>query len=92
MRRSRVAKDPKEPGNGIVQLIDDALLQRDDRIVRDGDAFRTGAAFRDIAVADPGHVFQLTRAMLRVQQIHLERGGVHEMARADERVEHLIVA
>ena len=44
-----------QPRQRIIELIDYALLQRNNGIVGDGDAFRAnfGAAFGDVAVADP---------------------------------------
>src|SRR5262245_31211520 len=51
---------PKQAGHRVVETIDHALLQRDDRVVGDGDRF--GADFRaalgDVAVADAERVLQ----------------------------------
>ena len=46
---------PHEFPDGIVVPIDDALLERNDRVVGDGDPFRAHlrAALRDVAVPDP---------------------------------------
>src|SRR4051812_15304028 len=45
---------PPDRAEGIVVRVDDALLERDDRVVGDRDAFGThlGAALGDVAVPD----------------------------------------
>src|SRR5438128_12514136 len=84
----------KKSGNGIVEPIDDALLQRNDRIIRNGDAFRADfrAALGDVAQPDAVGILELARAIHGVQRMHLERGGVDQMARADKPVEQLMLA
>ena len=80
--------------NRVVQSVDDALLQRDDRVVSDRDALRTHlrATFRDVAIADTVGVLELLRAIARIERVHLERRCVNEMPRADELVEHPMLA
>src|SRR5690242_8888746 len=87
------AKYSQQLRHGIVQLVDDALLERDDGVVGDRDAFRADlrAAFRDIAVADAVHLLQIARPMFLVEGVHLERGRVDQMPRSDELVEHAVV-
>src|SRR5690349_15034357 len=48
----RTAEHPEHLRDGVVELIDDALLQRNDRVVGDRDALGAylGATLRDVAV------------------------------------------
>src|SRR5688572_15793692 len=88
------AKHAQELHNRVVQTVDDALFQRDDRVVGNRDALRADlrAAFRDVAIADAMRILELPGAIARVEGMHLESGGVHEMPRADELLEHLMFA
>src|SRR5262249_28546793 len=67
---------------------------RNDGVIGDGDAFGTDlrAAFRDVAVPNAMRILQGADAIPRVNWVHFERRGVHEMTRTDELVEHLVVA
>ena len=67
-------------------LVNDALLQRNNSIIGNGDALRTdlGTAFGDVAVTDAVHVFELLGAVLSVERMHLEGGRVNEEPRTDE--------
>jgi hypothetical protein len=57
------------------------------------DSGQTLAAARgDVAVADAVALAQLGNAVLGVQRIHLQRGGVHEIPRADKAVVHVMIA
>src|SRR5262245_40826088 len=87
------AQYSKHLRNRVVQVVDDTLLERDDGIVGNGDAFRTylRAALRDVAITDAVRIFQIARAPLHVERIHLERRRVHEMPRTDELREHAMV-
>ena len=78
----------------IVQTIDDALLQGDDRVVGDRDLFRAdvGATLGDVAVTDTEGVREVLGTILGVERIHLQRGGVDEVPRADEFVVQPMVA
>src|SRR5262249_17921655 len=78
----------------IVQLVHHALLQRNDRVVGDRDALRThlGAALRDVAVPDAVRLLQRFDAVLDVEWMHLERGGVDQEPRPDELLVQLMLA
>src|SRR3990170_2991703 len=77
----------QEPDDGIVVFGDDALLERDDGVVRDVDMLGAdlGAALRDVAETqarlDPGQLL----AVVGVQRVHLQLRQPHEEARARER-------
>src|SRR5580765_3338235 len=73
--RSVDADEPHERPDRIVEPIDDALLERDDRVVGDGDPFRAdgGAALGDVAEADAVLGAQLRQAIGGVERVHLER-------------------
>src|SRR2546428_3221856 len=78
----------------IVKLIDDTLLQRNNRVVGNRDPFRAHvcAALRDVAVADPVCVLQVARSIFGVERIHFQSRRIHQMTRADEAVEHAMLA
>src|SRR5262245_28132618 len=84
----------EQPLQRIVEAVDDALLQRNDRVVGDRDVLGADdrAALRDVAEADAVRFLELGEAVLGVERVHLERGGVHEEARADELVVLLVFA
>src|SRR3990172_12375967 len=77
----------QEPDDGIVVFGDDALLERDDGVVRDVDMLGAdlGAALRDVAETqarlDPGQLL----AVMGIQRVHLQLRQPHEEARARER-------
>ena len=87
-------KDLPEPAQGIVELVHHALLQRDDRVVGDGDVLRAnlGTALGDVAQANAVGLLELRHAVLGVERVHLQRGGVNEEARSDEFVVLVMVA
>ncbi len=70
------------------------LLERNDRVVRDGDVLRTdlGAALGDVAIADPELFLERRHAIGHIQRMHLQRGGVDEVTRPDELVVLVMVA
>src|SRR5258706_636265 len=74
-------------------LVNDALLQWNDRIVRYRYALRTHlcATLGDVAIADALRFTQLLGAVLDVERMHLERGDMNEKTRADEAVELLVI-
>src|SRR6266853_338837 len=78
----------------IVQLVDDALFQRNDGVVRNGDAFRTHfrAALRDVAVPNPELTLQVSDAILGVERVHLERCAIYQVTRTHELVEERVIA
>src|SRR5262245_2003214 len=87
-------KYSKYLGDGIVQLIDHAFLEWDDGVVGDVNVLRAhrGAGLGDVAIADAVLVLERPSASAEVQRIHFERGGIDEMSRSDERVEHSMIA
>src|SRR5262250_1407516 len=84
---------PERPQR-IVEVVDDPLLQRDDRVVRDADVLRADfrAALRDVAEPDPERVLQEPRPVHAVERVHLERGHADEEARAAEALLLAVVA
>ena len=50
------------------------------------------AAFCDVAVADAEQVLEILGAVLGVERVHLERGGVNEKSRADKFLVFCVVA
>src|SRR6266404_7792135 len=83
-----------DPSQRIVKIIHDPFLQRDDPVVGDLNVLRANfrATFGDVAVADPVRRAQFFEAILGIERMHLERGGVNEKARADEFVVLAMVA
>ena len=77
----------------IVELVHDSLLERDDRVVRDGDVLRAdlGAALGDVAQADAVLLPQVRDPVFGVERVHLERRDVHQEPRADELVVHAML-
>ena len=88
------AEDTEQASQRIVEPIDDALLQGDDRVVGDRDLLRADlrAALGDVAVTDAEGVRQIVGPILGVKRIHLERRGVDEEPRADELMVQPVVA
>src|SRR5262249_34952996 len=93
-RRSVIGEHAQQLGNRIVELVDDPFFQRNRGVVSDPDLF--GADFRaalgDVAVTDAVRGLQIASPVLAVDGVHLERGGVDEMPRPDEAIEHLVLA
>src|SRR5450756_1747915 len=87
-------KHAEELCQGVKELVDYSLLQRNDRIVRDSDAFRAdlGAALGDVAQADAIGFAQARDAILGVERIHFKRGDVDEKSRSDELIVHVVIA
>src|SRR5258708_3771486 len=92
----RLPHDPAlDPGQRVVELGHDPLLERDDRVVGDVDIFRAdlAAALRDVAEAEAGLRPDELEAVVRVQRMHLERRVADEHPRAGEgRLVLLVVA
>ena len=80
--------------SGIEELVHHPLLERDDRVVGDGDVLGADlrAALGDVAEPDAVRPPEIGHAVLGVERVHLERRGVHEEARADELLVQLVVA
>src|SRR5690606_23762621 len=76
----------EEAGDRVEELIDDAFLQRDDRIIGDRDVLGAdlGAAFGDVAEADAVFVADFGDAVFGVERVHLEGGEVDEVAGSGE--------
>lgn len=85
---------PKQPRDWIVELVDDALLHWDDRIVGNADVL--GADFRatlsNVAVSDAVALLEIAHAILGIQRVHLKRRVVHDEAGADEFIVLVMVA
>src|SRR4029450_10936931 len=73
-------------GYRIVELVDDAFLQRDDGIFRNRDVLRAHlrATPCDVAETDAVAAPQMAEAWLGIERVHLERGVVENEAGADE--------
>ncbi len=67
------SKQPHQFCERVVELVNDALLERDDCVVGDPNIFRAHAraAFRDVAEADSMRIFQIFQAVFGVKRIHL---------------------
>src|SRR5581483_374772 len=63
-------EDAQQALHRIIVPVDDALLERNDRVVGDGDALGTnlGAALGDVAVADAVALLQIRGAVLDVER------------------------
>src|SRR5271163_2361317 len=72
----RIAEHPEQFRHRIEEAIDYPLLERDDRIVGDGDVFRAnlGTALGDVAEADAEISSQICNAIACVQRMHFKRG------------------
>src|SRR6187549_1867440 len=79
-------EESEELRQRVVEAVDDALLEGDDRVVRDRDVLGAdlGAALGDVAVADAHPVLDEREAVLDVERVHLEARDAHEEARARE--------
>ncbi len=77
---------PNQHEDGIVEFVDHALLQWNDRIVRDVDLLGTdfGATLGYVAEADAEFIFQQARARFRVERMHFERRNPNEKPRSSE--------
>src|SRR5439155_8491212 len=84
----------QQPAKWIVKLIHYALLQRNNRIVRNGNVLRTdiGAALRDVAIPDSERLLQFRQTIRRIQWMHFKRRNVHEKTWPDELVVQMVLA
>src|SRR5262245_36296989 len=84
--RLLAAELPEHPHDGVVVVVDHALLQRDDRVVGDLDVLRAdlGAALRDVAEPDPRPRADELPAVHGIQRVHVQLGQAHEEARPEE--------
>src|SRR5690348_4721934 len=76
----RVAEYPEQFRQRIEEAIHNALLERDDRVVCNRDAFWTdfGTALGDIAQTDAELLSQILQAIPHVERVHFKRRGIHE--------------
>src|SRR5271154_144874 len=79
----RSADLSRDPHQRIVISVHDALLQRNDGIVRDMDVLGTNfrAALRNIAVAQPQLILQHLQARNSIQRMHLESRYAYKESR-----------
>src|SRR5579859_6268841 len=85
---SRTSRDlGSEPHQRVVLAPGHALLHRDQRVVSDLDVLRAyfGAAFGDVAVAQPEVVLRDLPPVRGVGRVHLQFGDPHQEPRACER-------
>src|SRR5438876_3199894 len=68
-----------EPTERIIKLIHHPLLQRNDSVISDLDAFRTNfrATLGDVAVPNTLGVPQFLDAIFGIERMHLQRGDVN---------------
>src|SRR3954470_21850911 len=78
----------------VVAAVDDALLERDDRVVGDVDALGAdlGAALRDVAQPQAALVHHRVQPVERVQRMHLQARDADEEARPEVAVVHPVIA
>src|SRR5438093_772081 len=88
------AEEAQESAERIVKLIHYALLQRNNRVVRNGDILRTnvGAAFRDVAISNPERLLQFRQTIRRIQWMHFKRRNVHQKTWPDELLVQMMLA
>src|SRR5262249_35990251 len=84
--RLLAAQLPEHPHDGVVVVVDHALLQRNDRVVGDLDVLRAdlGAALRDVAEPEAGSRPDELPAVHGVERVHVQLGQAHEEARPEE--------
>src|SRR5690348_4464378 len=77
----------------IVVIVNNSFLERNYRVVGDGDSFRTNfrAAFRDVAVSDTVKILELPGSVDCIERMHLQRRGECKKARTDERIVLLVI-
>src|SRR5438309_3618221 len=85
-KHSDAAHLPEQQGQGVEKFVHDALLERDDGVVRNVNLFGTNlrAALRDIAIAQAKLILEQARAVEPVQRMHFEAGHSNEESRAGE--------
>src|SRR5579872_4777013 len=90
----RIAEYPEQFRQRIEVAIHNALLERDDRVVGNRDAFRANfsAALGDVTETYAELFSQIFNAIAYVQRMHFERGRIHQESRADELFVHVVVA
>src|SRR6266571_4123157 len=76
----------EDPAEGVVELVRDALLERNDGVVRDMDILRADlrAALRDVAETDACRLADEIGAVFSVQRMHLQLRQPHKEARPVE--------
>src|SRR6266567_9348362 len=81
-----VFEKPRQLAQRIIELIDDALFQRNDSVIGDRDTLRAnfGAALGDVAVTDAVVTLQFLQPVFGVQRVHLQSGRMNQKARADK--------
>src|SRR3970040_1265656 len=86
-------KHANQLAHRIVELVDDALLERNDGVIGDGDALRADlrAALGDVAVSDPMGLLQIGDPVFRVDRVHLERRRIDHVTRTGKLVEELMI-
>src|SRR5215472_992078 len=87
------SESAKQLRQRIEEAIDDALLERDDGVVSDGDAFGTnlGTALRDIAQADAELRSQILQSIAHVQGVHFEGRHMNQKSWANELFLHVML-
>src|SRR4051812_44688310 len=93
MITSRV-EDPQQLLDRIVEPIDDALLERNDRVLRNRNVFRAHlrAAAGNVTEADAVLLLERRDAIGGIERVHLERGRVRQKAWSDELVVQFVIA
>src|SRR5436190_8431338 len=82
-----------DPTKRIVKIVHHALLQRNNSIIGNLNAFGANlrATFRNIAITDPLLVSQFLDAIFGIERMHLQRGNMNQKPWSDESLVHLVV-
>src|ERR1700730_3807643 len=85
---------PNQHEHRIIKFVDPALLQRNNRIVRDMNLLGAGfgAALVDVAHTDAELILEHSKARLRVKRMHLERRHADEKTWSRELLHLLVLA
>src|SRR5690606_12710765 len=86
-------ENSEESGNRIVELINHPFLQRNDRVVGDGNVFWTDfrTTLGDIAVSDSVPTSQFADAVFGIERMQLKRCGIDQETRTDELIVLLVI-
>ena len=73
-------EDLKELSDRIVELVRNAFLERNNRVIRDRDVFRAdlGTTFGDIAIPEPQVVLQQAKSITHIKRMHFNGSGTDE--------------
>src|SRR5215470_16323657 len=89
-----VGENAKKSRQRIEEAIDNALLERNDGVVSDRNAFGTHlrTTLRDIAQTDSKLRSQILNSITHVQWVHFESSRINQKSWADELFLHVVLA